>query len=230
MRFPTGLVLFDAAGTLIEPAEPVEKVYREHFARQGWAADEGAIGRSFRAAFGRAGEPDFSMEDGEAAERAWWARIVGEIAAEVGIDPAREGFRECFDGLFAHYAEGAAWRVFSEAWEVLEALRAKGAAMAIVSNFDRRLHRVLGELGLADRFDLVLTSAEVRRRKPSPELLREAMARFGLPPKCVRLVGDSEAADGGAARAAGVGFFRLDRPRTTLADFARWLEEDFFQK
>jgi len=99
--------------------------------------------------------------------------------------------------------------------------------LAVVSNFDRRLHRVLADLGLSEHFELVLTSADVSSRKPSPLLLQEAMTRLGHPPEKTRLVGDSRMADGGAAKAAGVKVYILDRPRTTLRDFLKWLDEDF---
>jgi len=97
--------------------------------------------------------------------------------------------------------------------------------LAVVSNFDRRLHRVLAEHGLTEPFELILTSADVSSRKPSPVILQEAMKRLSHTPAETRLVGDSQTADGGAAAAAGVDVFILDRPRTTLVDFVRWLDE-----
>jgi putative hydrolase of the HAD superfamily len=221
------LVLFDAAGTLIEPAEPVAAVYRRIFAKHGWDSDEGELKRGFRDTFAGLAEPDFSKWDGDAAERAWWREVVARTAVSAGIDPAGGKFEECFEELFEYYASGAAWSVFPEAIEVLEKLRAEDLKRAVVSNFDRRLHRVLEELGLAGWFDLVLTSADVAARKPSPKLLQVAMAKFSQSPATTRLVGDSQFADGGAATAAGVEVFILDRPETSLADFVKWLDESF---
>ena len=220
------LILIDAAGTLIEPAHPVEEIYQRVFAGFGWEADAADLRRSFRDTFGGLGDPHFpDHADGDAAERAWWREVVRRTAQAVNIEPEGETFDQCFDELFEHYAAGSAWSVFPEVMEVLGKMRNRGMKLAVVSNFDRRLHRVLAELGLAERFDLVLTSADVSARKPSPILLCEAMNRLGHGPEATRLVGDSRSADGGAAEGAGVGAFILDRPHTTLADFLRWLDE-----
>jgi len=222
------LILFDAAGTLIEPAHPVEEVYQRVFAKFGWEVEAADLRCSFRSTFGNLDDPHFSYHaDGDAAERAWWREVVRRTALAVGIEPEGDDFDRCFGELFDHYAAGSAWSVFPEVTEVLDEIRSRGMKLAVVSNFDRRLHRVLAEQGLAECFDLVLTSADVSSRKPSPILLGEAMSRLGHAPGTTRLVGDSASADGGAAAAAGVEVYILDRPRTTLRDFTKWLDEDF---
>ena len=221
---PPELLLFDAAGTLIQPAEPVERVYQRHFARHGWAAEEAHLKHSFRKTFGTLADPDFQNHtDGDAAEQEWWSRVVRETALAVGVRAEEDALRECFGGLFAHYAAGSAWAVFPEVRAVLAELRGSGFRMAVVSNFDRRLHRVLEELDLTRWFDLVLTSADVSARKPSPVLLQSAMRHLAVGPEHTRLVGDSHRADGGAADQAGVEAFIIDRPHTTLTDFAAGL-------
>ena len=221
---PPELLLFDAAGTLIEPAEPVARVYQRYFARHGWAAEELHLKRSFREIFAGLADPEFQDHtDGDLAERAWWRGVVRETAAAAGVEPEGEAFEECFADLFGHYAAGSAWAVFPEVRGVLEELKDCGFRMAVVSNFDRRLHRVLEELDLTRWFDLVLTSADVSARKPSPVLLQSAMRHLAVAPEHTRLVGDSQSADGGAAAAAGVEAFILNRPHTTLADFAAGL-------
>ncbi|WAC20760.1 HAD-IA family hydrolase [Luteolibacter sp. SL250] len=223
----TELLLFDAAGTLIEPAEPVAAVYRRHFSRYGWEVEEEILKAGFRKAFSGIGEPRFGHGPGDDAERDWWREVVAVTAETAGIDRGAPGFGECFAALFDHYAAGSAWTVFPEVVEVLADFRKQGFRMAVVSNFDRRLHRVLEELGLAEWFDLILTSADVSARKPSPVLLQTAMNHFSVPPSHAVLVGDSRDADGGAAAAAGVRAFILDRPTTDLRSFASMVREIF---
>jgi putative hydrolase of the HAD superfamily len=223
----TELLLFDAAGTLIEPAEPVAAVYRRHFSRHGWVVGEDVLKAGFRKAFSGIGEPRFGNGPGDDAERDWWREVVAVTAETAGIDRSAPGFGECFADLFNHYAEGSAWAVFPEVVEVLADFRKQGFRMAVVSNFDRRLHRVLEELGLAGWFDLVLTSADVSARKPSPVLLQTAMNHFSIRPSHAVLAGDSPDADGGAAAAAGVRAFILDRPATDLRSFAEKVREFF---
>lgn len=220
------LILIDAAGTLIEPAHPVEEIYQRVFSKFGREVAAADLRKSFRAIFSGLEDPHFSAHpNGDAAERAWWREVVRRTGTAVGVDLEEAVFERCFDELFEYYASGSAWSVFPEVPEVLEEMRGRGMKLAVVSNFDRRLQRVLVEVGLADHLDLILTSADVAARKPSPVILQEAMKRFGRPPAETRLVGDSRTADGGAAAAAGIRVFILDRPHTTMVDFARWLDE-----
>lgn len=229
------LILFDAAGTLLETAEPVENVYLRIFARHGISSEAAKLRESFRETFAHLPDPDFAEhagnddtgDAGDAAERAWWQQVVGHTLAAAGHRLEPDDFAACFDDLFDHYAGGDAWKVFAEAPALIDRLKRRGHRLAIVSNFDRRLHRVLAELGVAECFDLVLTSADVRARKPAPNLLLRAVEHFGLGTQSACLVGDSAAADGGAAAAVGMPVFILDRPRSSLLDFERWLGEDF---
>lgn len=226
---PPDLLLFDAAGTLIEPAEPVAAVYKKYFSKWGWEVGEDTLKSGFRSAFSMCQAPQFGTASGEEAERAWWRGVVAETARVAGIDPSGPAFEACFADLYSHYAAGAAWSVFPEVRQVLEAFKGRGMKMAVVSNFDQRLHQVLRELHLAEYFDLVRTSADVGARKPSPLLLEAALARLSASATRSILVGDCATADGGAAATAGMEVFILDRPRTTLETFALRVDEIFFR-
>jgi putative hydrolase of the HAD superfamily len=212
-------LLFDAAGTLIEPAEPVAGVYARHAAAAGLRLEAAAIGEAFRQAFSSSGDPAWQDHpEGDAAERAWWRRVVGlTLSGAAGQSLPENLLHDCFEPLFAHYAEAAAWRVFPEVAEVLARAGREGFRVAVVSNFDRRLHRILEGLDLS--FEFVLTSADARARKPAPSIFRQALGRLGLPAGQVLHVGDSPSADGEGARAAGIEAFLLDRPRNDLRAF-----------
>lgn len=204
-------LLFDAAGTLIAPAEPVDDVYARLLARHG--IGYGDLRAGFAHAFANAGEPDFpGHADGDAAERAWWRRVV-ELSVGAAVPDA------AFEDLFSHYASGPAWRLLPGVREALEA--ARDFRLAVVSNFDHRLHRVLDELGIAAHFELVVTSAAARARKPSPGIFRHALDRLKLHPDKVLHVGDSETADGQGAGNAGIRGFVLGRDVADLHDFLR---------
>lgn len=213
-------LLFDAAGTLLEPAEPVAETYARHFREQGWAIGPAAVAGVFPRIFAASGEPDYAGQAcGDRAERNWWRELVFRTMGACGIDPAADEARamDCFERLFAFYERAAAWRVFPEVGEVLAAAGREGFRVAVVSNFDRRLHAILEGLGLG--FEFVLTSADARARKPDPAIFRLALARLGLGPAEVRHAGDCLAADVKGARAAGIGAFHLDRPNKDLHDF-----------
>ena len=187
-------LLFDAAGTLIAPAEPVGDTYARILGRHG--VDHGDLQAGFSRAFGGAGEPEFDRhDDGDAAEREWWRKVVDR---SVGRKVPEEVFTELFD----HYAAGDAWSVLPGVAEALE--MAQDFRLAVVSNYDRRLHRVLDELGLAPHFELVLTSADAGARKPSPTIFELALRRLDLASTQALHVGDSPVADADGARNAGI--------------------------
>lgn len=213
------VLLFDAAGTLIEPAEPVAEVYARHAAEFGLNLEALAIREAFGHSFGSSGDPAWeSHPDGDAAEREWWRRVVGlTLERAAGRSLPEDLVDDCFKTLFAHFESAAAWRVFPEVAEVLEQAGSAGFRVAVVSNFDRRLHRVLEGTGL--EFEFILTSADAKARKPDPSIFRQALDRLGMSPDEVLHAGDSAPCDGGGARAAGIEPYLLDRPLNDLRGF-----------
>jgi putative hydrolase of the HAD superfamily len=212
-------LLFDAAGTLIEPAEPVAEVYARHAAACGLPLETAAIREAFGHAFGSSGEPAWNLHpEGDGAERAWWRQVVGlTLGRAAGRSLPEDLVEDCFKVLFAHYESPSAWRVFPEVGAVLDQARHEGFRVAVVSNFDRRLHRILDGWGLG--FEFVLTSADARARKPDPSIFRQALERLGMSSDEVLHAGDSASADGAGARAAGIEPYLLDRPHNDLRGF-----------
>ena len=224
-------IALDAAGTLFRTAEPVEKTYAACFSARGFDLPESTWKTAFRRAFALNPDPVFpATGDSEVIEKQWWRDLVASAAISTGIRPDPATMEDAFESLFAHYASGTAWRLFPETEAVLATLKSRGNALAVVSNFDSRLHRVLAELGIAGNFDLILTSADAGARKPSPAIIRTFIGRSGANPTACCLVGDSLAADGGAAEAAGIPFFHINRPESDLSDFLKWHSETFFPK
>lgn len=211
--------MFDAAGTLIEPAEPVAEVYARCAAGFGLNLEASAIREAFGHVFGSSGDPAWEeYPEGDAAEREWWRQVVRRTLERAAGRPLPDDLAAgCFQSLFAHYESSAAWQVFPEVAEVLDQAGREGFRVAVVSNFDRRLHRVLEECGLT--FEFVLTSADAKCRKPDPSIFRQALGRLGLSPDEVLHAGDSAAADGAGARAAGIEPYLLERPGNDLRCF-----------
>lgn len=82
---------------------------------------------------------------------------------------------------------------------------------AIATNRTDTMNRLLREFGLADRFDLVVTSLDVERPKPFPDPLLKILAQFKAAPRQSLFVGDSEV-DEATARAAEVPFVAYRNP------------------
>ena len=84
--------------------------------------------------------------------------------------------------------------------EAIERLRARGLALAVVSNWDISLHERLDQLGIP-----IVTSADAGARKPDPAVFRLALERLGVPASRTLHVGDTDH-DREAAAAAGIAF------------------------
>jgi putative hydrolase of the HAD superfamily len=197
-------VLLDAAGTLIDPAEPVGETYSRIARSHGGELDPQLLHQGFRTRF--AAMPPLAFppqppEQLELLERGWWRGLVSRIVADAGGVPR---FDDYFDELYAHYARGEAWRPYPEVTATLLALRERGLALAVVSNFDSRLPGILEALELAALVDEVVWSTGAGRAKPDPGIFHAALARLGIPPQHAVHVGDSRQADYEGARNAGL--------------------------
>ena len=96
------------------------------------------------------------------------------------------------------------FRAYPEVPEVLAALRAGGARLAVVSNWDVSLHDVLERTRLRGLVDAVVISAELGAAKPDPAIFRAALERLAVPAAEAMHVGDSVETDVAGARAAGL--------------------------
>lgn len=215
-------VLFDAAGTLLLPREPVGATYAR-FARRYLSAGPARNGRSaakapsaalLGEAFARVFEsapanahPHAPPGRRAALERAWWqARLRETFRAadqELRFEESPH-FGPCADALWRHYGSPRAWRVAAGAEQALAALRARGLALAIVSNFDQRLHGLLRGLNLRRYFDAVVLPADTGAAKPHPESFAHCLAQLGIAPRQALFVGDHPLRDLQAARDAGL--------------------------
>ena len=93
----------------------------------------------------------------------------------------------------------------------LDALERAGVVLAVVSNWDCSLPDVLAELGVADRFAAICTSAGVGAAKPDPAIFLHALGILGVPPARALHCGDSPEADCEGARRAGLRGVLIDR-------------------
>ena len=97
------------------------------------------------------------------------------------------------------------WRVPApDAAATIDALRARGLRVGVVSNSDGTVERVLERVGLRDRLDVVIDSAVVGVEKPNPEIFHHALRALGAAAATAIYVGDLPAVDVTGAHAAGL--------------------------
>jgi putative hydrolase of the HAD superfamily len=109
--------------------------------------------------------------------------------------------------------ESTVFRLFDDVRPALDALREEGFRLAVISNWDSSLHKVLRSFGLAEHFDFVLASLEEGVEKPDPEIFRIALRRLEALPGEVAHVGDSPVDDLMGARNVGIRGLLIDRSR-----------------
>jgi putative hydrolase of the HAD superfamily len=93
---------------------------------------------------------------------------------------------------------------YPDALATLEALRARGLRLIVLSNWDFSLHEMLANTGIDDLVDGAVSSAEHGIAKPDPAIFEHALALAGVGADAAWHVGDSLEADVAGAQAAGV--------------------------
>ncbi|NYT12861.1 MAG: HAD-IA family hydrolase [Methanomassiliicoccales archaeon] len=144
-------------------------------------------------------------------EKRWqyWKEYTENLLNSTGL-PLEEidGVTESISGAFC---SPKSWIPFYDVKPTLEKLRDSGCVMAIVSNAEHCLYRTLEIHDLAQYFETVVISEEVRVEKPDPLIFQEALTRLNIPPeKCVH-TGDMMDADVRGARESGITPVWLDR-------------------
>jgi putative hydrolase of the HAD superfamily len=210
-------IFFDLVGTLIRSTQPIGEQYaawaRKHGAHQ---ADPVRLGAAFRQAMREARPMAFpGLAAGEVglAERAWWLELVRGIVARSGLGDAlrAERFDTFFDDLYRHFQTSAAWEAFPDALPVLHALRERGLVVGLITNYDTRVHALLGALGLSSCLDSVTTPALACAAKPDRRIFERALAAHRLDASSAIYVGDEPRDDYAGAEGAGMTAVLLDR-------------------
>ena len=175
-------VLFDLDGTLVDSVSAYIEVARCAAAPFGLEV----TGKQVRTALATGGS--------------FWKGIVPEgrgdgdaIAKQLSAHASREWPR-----VLREHA-----RLFDGLAQTLDALKALGIMLGIVSGARPEVLEMLRPDGILDRFDAVILGADVSRPKPDPEGILTCLHRLGVAPAEAVYVGDAPI-DIQASRAAGV--------------------------
>ncbi|MGH7826740.1 MAG: HAD-IA family hydrolase [Candidatus Binatia bacterium] len=204
-------IFFDAAGTLIKPIRPVGEIYTAIAGQYGMKASVAEVSERFRTCFHSAPPlafPGISPGDIQLRERDWWRRLVQNVFEPWGTF---ERFEDCFAELFNYFAHPKAWMLYPEVSETLAALKQRDLSLAVVSNFDSRLHGILKGLSVDRCFTEIIVSSHVGYVKPAREIFQAALDRHGLASESALHVGDSEENDLLGAVNAGLRGVLVDR-------------------
>ena len=152
-----------------------------------------------------------SEEPFEATPENSYARIVefdSAVLRRVGhSDLHDDAFRQIEDA----FARQSAWYVFPDVMPALDALRAAGLRMGVISNFVWGGPELIHALDLAQHFDSLTVSARVGFQKPHQGIFQHALDSLDVAPERAWHIGDSYKADVVGARRIGITPVLIDR-------------------
>ncbi len=164
-----------------------------------------ALGQTWAAVQARSAGDRYGGVSGEAE---FWRGFLTEIRSRLD---GGEVSAEAFARLAEHFRRPGSWAIYDDVLPTLEDLRERGLALAVISNWDSHLPRLLEALGLSAFFRVVSVSAIEAIGKPEAEIFHRTCARLGVAPAEALHVGDSARDDYEGARAAGLSALLLDR-------------------
>jgi putative hydrolase of the HAD superfamily len=221
----TKAIFFDAAGTLFHLPKSVGEHYSAVARKQGVELSPDTLDRAFlrawkqapiRAAIGEARYDD---------DKGWWRDLVDLVLADCPDIPRGFDRELFFESAYRHFAQPGVWALYPDVKDVLVQL-APRFELGVISNFDRRLHLILENLGIAQFFNHVYISSQLGADKPHPEIYRRALAMSGFLAEEAMHVGDDPERDWKGAAEAGLRVFKLDRCRNSLRELPKLLAAD----
>lgn len=215
------LLTWDVKDTLLRLRHPIGENYSALAQVHGVQVRPEALTKSFHQAYKVQSKhfPNYGLSKGLSSKQ-WWADVVKQTFRLAGVHEDRL-LTSIAESLYREYCSAQTWELLPGARETLGQCRQLGIRMAVISNFDMRLEKILSHCNLRHHFDFVLTSEEAGFAKPDLRIFQRALHISGVAPQQAAHVGDSYVKDYRAARDAGMHSFLL----TAAGCANRWERE-----
>jgi putative hydrolase of the HAD superfamily len=146
----------------------------------------------------------------DAETRRFWGQLGADWLQALGQDSRRvHELMEVAESRL--YTPGVVYTMYPDTIPALDALKANGFKLAVLSNWDTTLFRTLDEFGLTPYFDVIVASLVEGVEKPHPRLFEILTERSAVKAKNILHVGDDPVADVSGARGAGMYALLIDR-------------------
>ena len=229
---PYAAIVFDAVGTIIYADPSPAEVYCRVAAAHGWQGTVEQVCQRLPAAMRsqfQATQTNVaaSLEAPPASplnydapllcvnqdleHRNRWRAVVANVLWELDSLTTHVVFEQ----LWQHFGSSHAWRVYADAQSAWQWCLDQEVLVAIASNFDSRLQRVLHGHSLFAQAACVITSAQVGAAKPDRDFYRAVAEAMQVAPSSALMIGDDFRADFEGARRAGFHSVWLDRGAKT---------------
>lgn len=146
-----------------------------------------------------------------AACDAFWEELTSDWLGQLGHEPS-QGRAMTQEGREVMYdKQSPIFQLYPDVLPVLSSLREEGIKLAVISNWDFSLHRVLRLHDAYDIFEVVIASLEEGVEKPDPRLFHLTLEKLGVDAANAVHVGDCPTDDIQGARNAGMRAVLIDR-------------------
>lgn len=207
------VITFDVYNTILRikggsPGDTYAKVART----LGVTSEPGVLDEAYKYVFRdmKRMYPIYGVKHGMTA-RQWWGDVVRDTFLNAGYKIEMGRMEKLSQLLYDDFAHADTWEVYPYSVSVLKALKNRGLRLAIISNFDERLNKILQSLELDSYFDFIVTSHSCHYEKPDPRIFYHALEKAGVSPHLAAHVGDDIRDDYWGARNVGMHSFLLDR-------------------
>ena len=179
------LICLDFVGTVATFSPDVVTTYHAFGKKFGSELSLEQVRVKYELAFEQAFRPTVD----EPVDQQWsvdaWKHVVRGAITDV-VDP--DG--PLFDALWEHFASVDAWSWCRDIEKVAPLIKSNGYTMAVASNFDNRLERLLLEPGPLAIADFVFHSAGLGWNKPNLNFFRAIEDATDMQPHEIVMVGD----------------------------------------
>lgn len=200
------LVTFDITDTLIRFSRAPAIQYAKTAAEMGIGdIDQGAMESCFKKEFKAMNSlyPNWGYSTPNFTWQQWWSLLVTNIFHCVKPDIDSEKLKELTKKLIRIYRTSDCYSHIDGGRDLVDKVRRAGKQIGVISNFDPSLIQVLNEVGLADKFDFILTSYDVGFQKPNKEIYNASLKISNVQPHEALHIGNMYALDYIGARNAG---------------------------
>jgi putative hydrolase of the HAD superfamily len=186
-------ICFDATGTLIELAEGVGDVYHRIALEHGVDLPAWRLEDAFRRILGRApprGVEGDTINARRQNEVEWWVERIRQTFQATDSTVRFDDFPTFASALFEFYHSPDAWRPRAGIPEALAVLRARSCPIAVVSNFDHRLPKIIEGLDLSSFIQHIEIPSTSGSSKPDRTVFERVAAKLRRPIGELVYVGD----------------------------------------
>jgi putative hydrolase of the HAD superfamily len=213
-------VFFDAGFTLLHPSPSILVICQQVCQQLGLHVDLGLLEQGLKSAenfrFRQLQTNRYIWAD-EQAIADFWLSYFSSLLQPLLAEYDQPHLDELVRAITEAFKEHTSWQLYPDAKPTLEACRAKGYKMGVISDWNIALGQILRQFDLTQYFDCLIISAVARYAKPSPTLYDMALERANAIPDYTIHIGDSYIHDVLGARAVGITPILLDRT-TTLTE------------